>query len=433
MKARVRVLAALVIVAAAFVVYRGALTAYFFDDDFQWLVGTWSFGAARLFDLSQLSHFYRPVIDVYFAAATPLYGGSPAMFHAANIVIHAANGLLLLALARTLSRSDAYAFLAALFFVVQPADVDTIAWISALAEAVAAFFGCLALLAFLRFRQTGVAVWYGLSLAAFLLALVTHESSVVFLALLAVTDWALPRESPRGDSQRGSLGGAIGPYVPFLAIAAAYLVVDIRINSHNYLITEGHYAFGLHVFTNVRDYLVALYVGKGNAANYAFVVCAIAAVLASRNRRVLCAGAWIAVTLAPFVFFTWGTSFRYLYLPAMGFSMLVAEGVLQLDRLLARWMPRAARAAVVAVLVAAMAGRFMVFAAANVRSFAGRTEVYRRYMTNFKRVHGDLAHNSRVVVDAAGRQFAPKFLIAMIQWEYRDPTIELVESTPESH
>src|SRR5262249_44191563 len=158
---------------------------YFFDDDFQWLVGTWSFGASRLFNVSELSHFYRPIIDLYFAAATPLFGGSPTAFHVANVAIHAGNGLMLLALAREGAGSDEYAILAALFFVVQPADVDTIAWVSALAEAVGALFGCLALLSFLRFRRAGHGAWYAAAVLAFGLALVTHESSVIFLPLLA--------------------------------------------------------------------------------------------------------------------------------------------------------------------------------------------------------------------------------------------------------
>src|SRR5262249_11414482 len=160
--------------------------------------------------------------------------------------------------------------------------------------------------------------------------------------------------------------------------------------------------------------------GKGNALNYAFIVCAALAILASRSRRVLCAGAWIAVTLLPFVGFTWGTSFRYLYLPAMGFSMLLAEGLLQLDRWLARRLPGRVCGAVLTVLVAAVTVRFMVFGAANVRSFASHTEVYRRYISAFKDAHPVLPHNTRIVADAAGQKFAPKFLIAMVQWEYRD-------------
>ena len=64
------------------------------------------------------------------------------------------------------------------------------------------------------------------------------------------------------------------------------------------------------------------------------------------------------------------------------------------------------------------------------RSFASHTEVYRAYISKFKDAHPELPRNSRIVADAAGRKFAPKFLIAMIQWEYRDQSIELAAGEP---
>src|SRR5262245_33871389 len=100
--------ASVTLVLAAVIVYHNALSAYFFDDDFQWLVGSWSFHPSQLVAFGSLSHFYRPVIDLYFAAATPLFGGSPVLFHLANIVLHAANALLIFALARLMAKSTLY-------------------------------------------------------------------------------------------------------------------------------------------------------------------------------------------------------------------------------------------------------------------------------------------------------------------------------------
>ena len=97
-----RAAAAASLVLAVVIVYHNALAAYFFDDDFQWLVGSWSFRPAQLVAFGSLSHFYRPVIDIYFAVMTPLLGGSPVLFHAASIALHAANVLVVFALARRL-------------------------------------------------------------------------------------------------------------------------------------------------------------------------------------------------------------------------------------------------------------------------------------------------------------------------------------------
>jgi hypothetical protein len=71
-----RLVASVIIVAAAVFVYRAAVLAYFFDDDFQWLVGTWAFHPAQLLDVAHLTHFYRPVIDLYFAHVKSFAAGT---------------------------------------------------------------------------------------------------------------------------------------------------------------------------------------------------------------------------------------------------------------------------------------------------------------------------------------------------------------------
>jgi hypothetical protein len=419
-----------IIVAAAAFVYRAAVSAYFLDDDFQWLVGTWSFHPAHLLDFARPAHFYRPVIDVYFATATPLFGGSPMLFHLANVGLHGANGLLLFALARAISGNTAYAFLTALFFVVQPGDVEASAWVSAIAETLATFFGCLALLWFLHFRRRGRSVWLVLSVITFLLALLTHESSVMFLPLLVLADWAFAGADATAGGQAQPWPSRLWPYVPYGILVAAYLAIDLQINRRNYVVAEGHYGIGAHLVTNALDYIVTLYVGRRDVANYLLIAAGLTMFLLRGSRRVVFATFWLILSLLPFLPFRWGNTGRYLYLPAMGFSMLVADGVMQLDVLASR-VPRAQRTAALALIVTAVAGRFTLFAAANVKSFAERTEQYRRYITLFKQAHGDLPSHSRVSFDSPlDGEERNRFLNALVQWEYRDPTIELMADQP---
>jgi len=415
-----------VLTAAAAAVYGRAVGAYFFDDDFQWLVGTWSYRLADLVDFTHRTHFYRPVIELYFAGATPLFGGSPAWFHVANICLHAANGVILLALTRALSGSHALAFLTALFFVVQPADVDAITWVSALAEAVGAFFGCLSLLWFLHGRRRRERTWQVLSVAAFSLALLTHESSVVFFPLLVLIAWADPCQPAEHAGPTG-WRTRVSTFIPYAVPLAAYLAVDLWINSRNYLVVEGHYTIGFHVFTNLLDYIVAMWVGKGSIPIYLLLTAVLIALLLRGSRRVVFATVWLIVALLPFVFFKWDNTARYLYLPAMAFSMLLAEGVLQIDRRLGSRLAARPRRILIAVLTLAIAGRFAWFATANVKSFAARTEEYRTYIAVFRQIHGDLPPHSRVGPDPRLRSDHPeKLLNALVQWEYRDPTIELI-------
>src|SRR3954471_6141223 len=97
-----------------------------------------------------MSHFYRPMVDLYFAAMTPLLGGSPVLFHAAGIGVHIATVLVVFVLASRLMGDWMAGFMTALFFAVQPSDIDAVAWVSAIAESASTLFGCLALLWFVR-------------------------------------------------------------------------------------------------------------------------------------------------------------------------------------------------------------------------------------------------------------------------------------------
>ena len=400
------------LVLAVVIVYHNALWASFFDDDYQWLVGSWSFHPAQLVAFSSMTHFYRPVIDVYFAVMTPIVRGSPVLFHEASIVLHAVNVLVVFALARRIG-GDVFGWVAALFFAVQPSDIDAIAWVGALAEAVGALFGCVSLLWFLRWRDDGEPRWRTASVVAFTLALLTHESSVMFLPVLLLADWLLVgrREFVR-------------PFVPYLVVTGCYLAVDIWINSRNYLVSQGHYTVGFHIVTNALNYIDALYVGRRDWLNYAVIAIGVVMLLVRGNSRVRFATCWMLLALAPFLSFNWGNTSRYLYQPAIGFSLLLAEAVMAFDRLLARRVTTMTRALAVSALAAAIAIRFAVFAAANVRDFADRSQVYSEYLGRFRALHGTVPSNTTVVADPP-TTLPYQFINAAVQWDYRDPTIRI--------
>ena len=422
------------LVGAVVIVYHNALWASFFDDDYQWLVGSWSFRPAQLVAFSSMTHFYRPVIDVYFAVMTPLVRGSPVLFHEASIVLHAVNVLVVFALARQIfagvdlppspkpsadhrrlgggGQAGPYiAWVAALFFAVQPSHIDAVAWVGALAEAVGALFGCLSLLWFLRWREEGRSSLRRLSIAAYALALLTHESSVMFLPVLFLADRWIWR-------------GRRDPPWPYIALTVVYVAVDLWINSRNYVVSQGYYTVGFHIVTNALNYIDALYVGRRDWVNYAAIAIGIVLLLVRGNSRVRFATCWMLLALAPFLSFNWGNTSRYLYQPAIGFSLLLAEAVAAFDRALAPRMKPAVRAVAVSVLVAAIAIRFALFAAANVRDFTERSQVYSDYLGQFRSIHGTVPSNTTVIADPP-TTLPYRFINAAVQWDYRDPTIRV--------
>jgi hypothetical protein len=412
------------IVAAVAVVYRNAAGGYFFQDDFQWLAGTLTYRPSQVFDLAGRTHFYRPMIEMYFWTFTAAFDGSPRLFHIANVLLHVTNGLLLFLLAAALTRNTRFAFTTALVFVVLPGYVEAVTWISALAEPVGAFWGCVMLYSFLRFRTGGSAAWWALSAFAFILALVTHESSVVFLLLLLLADWAFfgqarPLQRAIVDTARLA--------APYAAAIVLYLAIDFSINAKSYVVEEGYYRLGLHAVPNVLGYIVWLYVGRRNVLSYVLIAAALVALVVFGTRRVRFAVCWMLLALMPFAFFTWGNTSRYLYLPAMGFAMLVAEGIEWLDGRLSSRMSRQLRQAVIALLIAGVTVRFAAFASRGVSNFSERTEAYRRFAHDLRQRYPQLAPYGTVPIDRdTESRLTLRYLEGLVRWEYRDPTLRVV-------
>jgi hypothetical protein len=209
-------------------------------------------------------------------------------------------------------------------------------------------------------------------------------------------------------------------------VTLMYLSVDVVVNSRNYVVSQGHYAIGLHVVQNALDYIDALYVGRRDALNYGVIATGIVLLLFRGSRRVQFATWWMLLSLAPFLFFNWGNTSRYLYQPAIGFSMLLAEAVMYLDRVMRPRLPAPARAAVVALLAVVITIRFALFAINNVASFTERTQAYRNYVTEFNDIHGSVPSYTVVAPDPRLQVKLPyQFVNAAVQWHYRDPTIRL--------
>ena len=426
MPAPVRTIAACaVIVVTALALYWPATSAWFYQDDLQWLAGTLTFKPTDLLDFDSQTHFFRPVVSLYFWAATPLFAGSPVAFHWANSVLHAANGLLVLLLARTIGFNRGFAFAVALLFVSMPAYVEAIAWISALAEPVTTFFGIISLCALLRARRQGSPSWKATSVVAFFLALITHESSVVLLPLLVIGDWAFAAPGPREVFWAG-LGSRIRRFVPYAVPLVIYLVLDLVVNQRSYLVEEGHYRLGLHAVENLLGYVVTLFVGKRNLPTFIVVTVVLALLVLRGSPRVVFATAWMLLSILPFSFFTWNTTSRYAYMPAVGMALLLGEGLAWLDARLAHGTGSRVRLAGTTGLAAFVAIRFMLFTTENIANFSSRTEPYRRFAQEIREAHPHTTPGATLSVDAEtadALQF--RYVEALAQWEFKDPSLEL--------
>lgn len=151
--------------------------------------------------------------QVEYAAA----GLSPVAVHATNAVLHALNALLLFLLLTRLLGSRAAAAAVALLFAVHPLQSEAVAWASARKDLLSSCFALLSMVLHLRSDGRG-GRGYGLSIGAFLCALLAKVTVAPLPALLVLEHWRERRPFDRAFLLR---------ITPFLLLSALFIAIAI--------------------------------------------------------------------------------------------------------------------------------------------------------------------------------------------------------------
>jgi protein O-mannosyl-transferase len=174
--------------------YRHAWSAgYIWDDDVyvtQNKLLTAPDGLKRIwFSLDSPSQYF-PLVYTTFRLEYALWGLNPAGYHWVNIILHAANALLVWRLLLALRVPGAW--LAAALFALHPVHVESVAWITERKNVLMGLFFLLSLLAWVRFveRETkGVGKYYVLALLFYTLALFSKTTACTLPAALLLILW----------------------------------------------------------------------------------------------------------------------------------------------------------------------------------------------------------------------------------------------------
>jgi tetratricopeptide (TPR) repeat protein len=168
--------------------------------DFSWQ------GLGRILTTVHLD--YYPVTLAFFAAERALYGLNPAGYHATSLFLHCLNVCLVFYFIRLMTGRTEAAAIVALFFGIHPMHVEPVAWISSRKDLLYALFFFGALISYRQFLQdqerSDVPAssrrsmrWYAVTLALFLLSLLSKSSAVALPLVLVVLDWYAGRTFDR--------------------------------------------------------------------------------------------------------------------------------------------------------------------------------------------------------------------------------------------
>jgi len=162
---------------------------------------------------------YHPLTYSVFWLEWRCWGTRPAGYHVVNILLHAANVVLLWVVLRKLRIPGSW--LAALLFGVHPVCVASVAWIAELKNTLSMLFYLAALFCWLRSDdgEKGNRGFYALALVFFLLALLAKVSVVVLPVVLLLLAWWRRGRVSRRDWARTA---------PFFLLAVALGLFGMR-------------------------------------------------------------------------------------------------------------------------------------------------------------------------------------------------------------
>jgi len=183
-------------------------------------------GFAAIWTKSDLG-FYIPItysIWWLYAGIANLLGTlkqSAPLFHALNLTLHIVNASMVFSIFQTLLRfarakpvalsevqTRGAALIAALFFALHPAQVETVAWITELKGGLAGMFGLLGILSYYRSpKKTTPAI-------LFIAAMLSKPSAIIFPGVLLLVDRIL-----LGKPLKDSVRAPIFFWIPLLPLA----------------------------------------------------------------------------------------------------------------------------------------------------------------------------------------------------------------------
>lgn len=313
---------------------------------------------------------YRPITVATFFWDAWVSGRDATSYHVTNLLAHLLTVLLVFAFVRALIPDDRkrYALLAAAWFGLQPELAEAHVWIDGRSDLFCALFAVAAVLVWRRhfslISRVGAVGIHVATFVLFLFALLSKEPAIGVVPVLLL--W---------PEQRGRLIARVRSLAPFVASTLVYAGMRMRALDGVHasdgtaqlktalmraptLLADGF----AELLIPTRVYVRALSADYDAWGTLTLVLVGVVVLVAlawvgargHRNPRLLFGVAWFVATLLPAAFVTttlWPGFGRFLYLPAVGLALVLADLVaVGLERL-SQQSTRTSRLGLAAVLL----------------------------------------------------------------------------------
>jgi tetratricopeptide (TPR) repeat protein len=312
-------------------------------------------------DLGPTTPYYRPMFIIYLMIGWHLFGTWAPAWHLASILMHMAAVYFAFLILEKITKDWRVSAVATLLFAVHPLRSESVAWISGVTDLFLALFLLPSFLFYVRYREQGKAKHLIAAMALFLVAAFSKEPAVCLPIFISAYELLIiNQDQPLAQRIRPAL---LFSFL-FLVISAIYFCM--RHYTLGFWFNDPHYVqystsqilmtiplviwkyIGLLLWpVNLSLYHATYMVNSPLDVRFILsVVGLIAVCIALQPLRRLpdarFAILWFGINLLPVLNLgafdqSFNVQERYAYIPSIGFSLLIAMGLIRLP--MEKWLP----------------------------------------------------------------------------------------------
>lgn len=327
--------------------------------------------------------YYRPTIMVYLMLGWQLFGASAFGWHFANILMHMAVVYFVFLILERITKDLRLSAIASLLFAIHPLRSESVAWISGLTDLFLALFLLPSFYLYLLYREGGKSKHLIAAMGLFLVAAFSKEPAVCLPIFIGAYELFISnQDKPFTERLRPALKYGL----MFIAVSIVYF--GMRQYALGFLLSDSNYVANSFVSALMTiPIVVCKYLGLllwpvdlslfhatpvvTSPLDVRFILPTLALIIiaaglwAVRNSLIARFGIlWFAINLLPVLNLrAFDPNFmvqeRYVYIPSIGFSLLVAMALAKMP--IEKWLSinnrRTAQVVIVALICLVLTGK----------------------------------------------------------------------------